>query len=81
MKYLNQFSENMMQRTKDVESQVEDLVTCANHLDIRLHNTFNQFLMLSDTQFVENVKHKRTIPYALADRCVARCVCCVASVR
>lgn len=44
-----------MQRTKDVESQVEDLVTSANHLDIRLHNTFNQFLMLSDTQFVENV--------------------------
>ena len=55
MKYLTQFSENMMQRTKDVESQVEDLVTSANHLDIRLHNTFNQFLMLSDTQFVENV--------------------------
>ena len=58
MKHLKQFSETMMARTKAVESEVEDLVTSANHLDIRLHNTFNQFLMLSDTQFVENESEK-----------------------
>jgi WASH complex subunit FAM21 len=55
MKCLKQFSDTVMERTKNVEHEVEDLVTATNHLDISLHNTFNQFLMLSDTQFVENV--------------------------
>lgn len=44
-----------MTRTKQLEAHVDSLVYDAKTVDVRLHNTFNQFLMLSNSQFIENV--------------------------
>jgi hypothetical protein len=52
---LKLFADVALAKTRQVEDEVDELVTATENLDIRLHNTFNQFLMLSDTQFVENV--------------------------
>ena len=35
--------------------EVEDLATETAETDVRLRNTFNEFLILADTQFIENV--------------------------
>jgi len=55
MGYLKSFSDALVKRTKDLEQQVETLVYDQKSVDVKLHNTFNRFLMLSNTQFIENV--------------------------
>jgi hypothetical protein len=34
---------------------IDNLVSEATEADVRLHNTFNEFLMLANNQFIENV--------------------------
>jgi hypothetical protein len=47
-----------MTKTKQLEAHVDALVYDTKTVDVRLHNTFNQFLMLSNSQFIENVCRK-----------------------
>ncbi|XP_041473363.1 uncharacterized protein LOC121422412 isoform X4 [Lytechinus variegatus] len=52
--YLQDFSKKMMGKTSDLEKRMESLVHDAKSADSRVHNTFNDFLMLANTQFIEN---------------------------
>ena len=45
----------MIAKTSDLEKQVDGLVNEAKSTDSRVHNVFNDFLMLANTQFIENV--------------------------
>lgn len=56
MNYLNEFSNRLISKTKDLENSVQSLVFETQAMDVKVHNTFNQFLMLSNVQFIENVK-------------------------
>ena len=52
--YLKDFAKRMTGQIADITSQVDGLVTETKRTETRLHNVFNDFLMLSNTQFVEN---------------------------
>eukprot|EP01114_Cavostelium_apophysatum_P012655 TRINITY_DN2885_c0_g1_i4.p1 TRINITY_DN2885_c0_g1~~TRINITY_DN2885_c0_g1_i4.p1 ORF type:complete len:1256 (-),score=484.30 TRINITY_DN2885_c0_g1_i4:54-3821(-) len=52
--YLQEFSAKILQKTKDIESQVDSLLFETKATDVRVHNAFNEFLMLSNKQFIEN---------------------------
>merc|ERR1712137_816586 len=52
--HLRQFSANLVTRTKQVDADLDQLVLSAKTLDGAVRNTFNQFIMLSHKQFVEN---------------------------
>eukprot|EP00057_Strongylocentrotus_purpuratus_P026229 XP_011680703.1 PREDICTED: WASH complex subunit FAM21-like [Strongylocentrotus purpuratus] len=52
--YLQEFSQKMMSKTSDLEKRMDSLVHDAKSADSRVHNTFNDFLMLANTQFIEN---------------------------
>jgi len=45
----------LLLKTQEVEAKVEDLVFATKGMEFQVTNTFNEFLMLSNTQFVENV--------------------------
>ena len=51
---LRTFSTNIVTKTQALEAKVEDLVATTTETDVRLHNTLNEFLMLANTQFIEN---------------------------
>lgn len=53
--YLQQFSNSLVQKTKALENDLETLVVESKSAEIKLNNCFNEFLMLSNTQFVEHV--------------------------
>ena len=53
--YLKQFSSNIISRTTELEKQVNTLSTETKGTDTRMNNMFNDFLMLSNIQFVESV--------------------------
>ena len=53
--YLKKFSSNIISRTTELEKQVDALATETKGTDTRMNNVFNDFLMLSNIQFVENV--------------------------
>ena len=53
--FLQEFSQKMIAKTSDLEKQVDGLVNEAKSTDSRVHNVFNDFLMLANTQFIENV--------------------------
>ena len=52
---LQKFSSNVGERSKSLAAKVDDLGSNAVEVECRLRNTFNDFLMLADLQFVENV--------------------------
>jgi len=52
--YLQEFSNNLVSKTKEVEKAVDDLFFETQACEISLHNTFNSFLQLAHHQFVEN---------------------------
>ncbi|XP_053547865.1 WASH complex subunit 2A isoform X2 [Bombina bombina] len=54
LNFLREFSQQTISRTHDIEKQLDGLVRDAKAADCRLHNVFNDFLMLSNTQFIEN---------------------------
>eukprot|EP01118_Nematostelium_gracile_P013619 TRINITY_DN5167_c0_g1_i1.p1 TRINITY_DN5167_c0_g1~~TRINITY_DN5167_c0_g1_i1.p1 ORF type:complete len:363 (-),score=130.82 TRINITY_DN5167_c0_g1_i1:118-1155(-) len=62
--FLEDFSSRLMSRTKDLENQVDSLVYDSISMEIKVHNTFNEFLMLSNTQFVENRVYEEDIEMA-----------------
>ncbi|POM80144.1 membrane protein, partial [Phytophthora palmivora] len=52
--FLKRYSADLFARTKDLEDSVRDIAAEADSAHVRLKNTFNQFLMLSNNQFIEN---------------------------
>ncbi|XP_069836602.1 WASH complex subunit 2C isoform X2 [Dendropsophus ebraccatus] len=54
LNFLQEFSHQTIARTHDIEKQLDGLVREAKTTECRLHNIFNDFLMLSNTQFIEN---------------------------
>jgi WASH complex subunit FAM21 len=54
LKTLQTMSINLHVQTKKLEDNVSDLVNESTSTDVRLQNTFNEFLSLANTQFIEN---------------------------
>lgn len=52
--YLKSYSGSLIGRIKSLEDSVRQLSTQADRSNVRLRNTLNQFLSLSDSQFIEN---------------------------
>jgi len=64
--YLKDFSTRLTERTKTLEGEVERLTFSAKAAEVSLKNVFNDFLMLSNTQFIENVCLPTSPPTHLA---------------
>ncbi|KAG8435196.1 hypothetical protein GDO86_013220 [Hymenochirus boettgeri] len=54
LNFLREFSQQTISKTHEIEKQLDGLIREAKTTDCRLHNVFNDFLMLSNTQFIEN---------------------------
>lgn len=54
LELLKSFSANVVDRAKRVEEKMDDLACKTNETKVRLNNTLNEFLMLTNTQFIEN---------------------------
>ncbi|CAH2321773.1 Hypothetical predicted protein [Pelobates cultripes] len=54
LNFLREFSQQIISKTHDIEKQLDGLIRETKAVDCRLHNVFNDFLMLSNTQFIEN---------------------------
>ncbi|XP_034059644.1 WASH complex subunit 2C isoform X2 [Gymnodraco acuticeps] len=52
--FLQDFSQRMLSKTHDIEKQLDSLIRDTKNTDSCLHSVFNDFLMLSNTQFIEN---------------------------
>ncbi len=52
--YLQEFSTKMLTKTSDLEKKMDGLIHETKCTDSRVHNVFNDFLMLANTQFIEN---------------------------
>ncbi|XP_047668068.1 WASH complex subunit 2C isoform X3 [Tachysurus fulvidraco] len=52
--YLQNFSQRMLSKTHEIEKQLDGLIRDTKATDSCLHTVFNDFLMLSNTQFIEN---------------------------
>ena len=63
--YLAAFSTRIGQKTKTLVDNVEHLSNDVGEADVRLRNTFNEFLMLGNTQFIENVRRVPPSPLLL----------------
>lgn len=53
--FLQDFSQRMLSKTHEIEKQLDSLIRDTKATDSCLHSVFNDFLMLSNTQFIENV--------------------------
>ncbi|XP_077207031.1 WASH complex subunit 2A-like isoform X2 [Paroedura picta] len=54
LRFLQEFSQQTISRTHEIKKQMDGLIQETKNIDCRLHNVFNGFLMLSNTQFIEN---------------------------
>ncbi|XP_076142304.1 WASH complex subunit 2A isoform X3 [Alosa pseudoharengus] len=52
--FLQDFSQRMLSKTHEIEKQLDGLICDTKATDSCLHTVFNDFLMLSNTQFIEN---------------------------
>ncbi|KAM9365285.1 WASH complex subunit 2 isoform 2-T2 [Pholidichthys leucotaenia] len=52
--FLQDFSQRMLSKTHEIEKQLDSLIRDTKATDSCLHTVFNDFLMLSNTQFIEN---------------------------
>ncbi|TDH67905.1 hypothetical protein CCR75_004348 [Bremia lactucae] len=52
--YLKRFSADLFARTKDLDDSVRNIALEADSAHVRLKNTLNAFLLLSNNQFIEN---------------------------
>ncbi len=53
--YLNSVSKSFRVKSDSLTLKLQDLTGDVNIADVKLRNTFNDFLMLANTQFIENV--------------------------
>lgn len=56
LEYLQQFSAGVTDRTKSFVEKVDNLSFEVAESEVSLKNTFNEFLMLGNSQFIENVR-------------------------
>lgn len=61
--FLQDFSHRMLSKTHEIEKQLDSLIRDTKATDSCLHSVFNDFLMLSNTQFIENVMYTIEIFY------------------
>lgn len=47
----------MLSKTHEIEKQLDTLIRDTKATESSLHSVFNDFLMLSNTQFIENVMY------------------------
>ena len=59
-----QFSKRMLSRTSELEQSVNSLVQETRETDVRVSNVFTEFLMLSNSQFIENRVYEDTTDVA-----------------
>ncbi|XP_055758832.1 WASH complex subunit 2-like isoform X4 [Salvelinus fontinalis] len=52
--FLQDFSQRMLSKTHAIEKQLDGLIRDTKATDCCMHTVFNDFLMLSNTQFIEN---------------------------
>jgi hypothetical protein len=52
---LQQFSQGLLGRTKTLQDDLDELVQECRGADLRIQNTFNELLLLSNSQFIEHV--------------------------
>ncbi|KAL5013278.1 hypothetical protein ScPMuIL_007548 [Solemya velum] len=52
--YLKEFSQNMLARTHKISKEVDSLSHEAKMTGVRVHTAFNDFIMLANSQFIEN---------------------------
>lgn len=52
---LIRFSGHICEKSKSLQAAVDDLNSDSVEVECNLRNTFNEFLSLADTQFIENV--------------------------
>ena len=52
---LRKFSVNISNKTRELVKRVDDLGSDVCVTEVRLRNTFNEFMILANTQFIENV--------------------------
>lgn len=55
LNYLQQFSNEITNHIKESSNHINQLSFDINDSETNLKNTFNEFIMLGDTQFIENV--------------------------
>ncbi|XP_074088676.1 WASH complex subunit 2C isoform X2 [Macrotis lagotis] len=72
LQFLQEFSQQTISRTHEIKKQVDGLIHETKATDCRLHNVFNDFLMLSNTQFIENRVYdeevEESVPKAEAEK-------------
>ena len=54
--YLSEFSQSVADKTKALVGKIDDLGNDVSEADVSLRNTFCEFIMLANSQFIENVK-------------------------
>jgi len=54
LNYIENFSNNITSKSKDLMDKVDGLRFRVTDAKVRLNNTFNEFIMLADGQFIEN---------------------------
>ncbi|XP_048588128.1 WASH complex subunit 2 [Nematostella vectensis] len=59
--YLQQFSQKIVSQTHEIEKKVDGLVGSTKGIQSKVQNTVNDFLMLSNTQFIENRVYEEDI--------------------
>ena len=52
---LKKFSKSICEKTEALIVKVDDVVSETVEIESKLRNTLNEFLLLADTQFIENV--------------------------
>lgn len=55
----------MLSKTHEIEKQMDSLIRDTKATDSCLHSVFNDFLMLSNTQFIENVMSETSTIFVL----------------
>lgn len=55
IEYLEKMSDSIKTKTLKLTESMENLDGDINVADVRLRNTFNEFFMLANSQFIENV--------------------------
>ena len=57
LEFMQNFSKDLAEKTKNLVDKVEELACDTAEAEVRLRNTFNEFTMLANTQFIENVRN------------------------
>ncbi|XP_073337472.1 WASH complex subunit 2 isoform X2 [Pagrus major] len=63
--FLQDFSQRMLSKTHEIEKQLDSLISDTKATDSCLHSVFNDFLMLSNTQFIENRVYDEEVEEAI----------------